>query len=183
VAVIAGGAGVLFGLALVLLTAFFVTKVETFDRIAEWAFVAFGLLAVPTILATAGRFSGNDALVTALTAVGVAGAAVVGLGELVITLHLIDFRRVAALITVGFLAFLAWIGAVSVLVIAGGGLPVELGWVGVLVIVTGVAIVLAMARQPGMITGEREPPTSALVAFVVPMIGVVVWMIWLGFSL
>ncbi|NJD29515.1 MAG: hypothetical protein FIA92_14630 [Chloroflexi bacterium] len=179
---IAVGAGVLFGLALLCLVAFFVTKDARFDRIAEWAFVGFAVLAVPTIVAANGQLAGG-ALEALVMWAGILGVGFIGLGELAITLRLIEFRRVAAVITMGFLAFLAWIGAVSVLAIANGALPVELGWLGIVSIALGILIVAWLASQPGVLTAEREPSRIQMGAFLVPMAGIVVWLVWLGFSL
>ncbi len=76
---VAAAAGLAFGLALALLAAFFVSKDERFDRGAEWSFVVFAALAIPTIVAVAGHLAGSELVVAGSTAVGVAGVAVVGL--------------------------------------------------------------------------------------------------------
>jgi hypothetical protein len=132
---LAVGAGVLFGLALALLAAFFVTHDRRLDRASEWAFVGFAVLAIPTMLDVAGRLEVEGPAVPILTAMGVLGAAVVGLGELAMTVGLIDYRRVAVPLTIAFLAVLGWIGLASLLIVVGGGLPpaivvwmVWLGW-------------------------------------------------------
>src|SRR3990172_12024022 len=92
---LAGAAGGLFGLALALLAAFFVTKNKSFDRLAEWSFVAFAVLAIPTMLTVSDRLANGGVVTQVATLVGIAGVAVVGLGELGSTLRLIDFQRVA----------------------------------------------------------------------------------------
>ena len=176
-------AGIAFGLALTLLTAFFATKDARFDRVAEWSFVAFAALAIPTIVTVAGRLPNGGPAAQVGTVVGVASVAVIGLGELGSTLRLIDFRRVAPLITVAFLGFLAWIGLTSALVISGGGLPANLGWLGLGTIVLGMTIVGWIVREPGVLRGDREPGRGQMAAFFVPMIGIVAWMAWLGLSL
>jgi hypothetical protein len=51
------GAGLAFGAAMALLAAFFATSDERYDRIAEWSFVAFGILGVPTALQLADRIA------------------------------------------------------------------------------------------------------------------------------
>jgi hypothetical protein len=180
---IAAVAGLAFGCALAFLAAFFATKDERYDRVAEWSFVVFGAAAIPTILAVAGRLSAGGVAIQAATAVGLAGAAATGLGELGLTLRLLDFRRISPLMTVAFLAVLAWIGAASVLILTGGGLPSNLGWLGVVSIVAGVAMVAWIAREPGVMTGQREPGRTKMLVFFVPMIGLVAWMVWLGASL
>lgn len=179
----AGAAGLAFGAALVLLASFFATKNERFDRAAEWLFVAFAVLAIPIMVTTAGRLSSEGLTVGVITVVGIVGVAVLGLGELGTTLKLLDFRRIAPAMTIGFLAFLAWIGAVSILTITGGGLPAELGWFGLGTIAVGIAIVLWIIRVPGVMTGAREPDARQMTVFFVPMAGIVAWMVWLGVNL
>jgi hypothetical protein len=180
---ISGAAGVAFGAALILLATFFATKNERFDRVAEWLFVAFAALAIPTMVAVAGRLSSEGPAVGVVSAVGIIGVALLGLGELGSSLKLVDFRRIAGAMTIGFLAFLAWIGAVSILAITGGGLPAELGWFGIGTVAVGIAIVLWIVREPGVITGEREPGRTQMTVLFVPMAGIVAWMAWLGTNL
>jgi len=184
---IAAGAGLTFGLALVMLATFFRTQNERFDRVAEWSFVLFGILATPTILAVSGKLGslGPEPVGIALTIIGVAGVLITGLGELGLVLKLVAFRRISALLTVAFLGFLVWIGGVSVATVTASSpaLPVNLGWLGIVSIVLGVAIIAWIVRVPGVITGDREPGQAAMAAFFVPMAGIVGWMIWLGLSL
>lgn len=180
---IAGAAGVAFAGALVLLATFFATKDQRFDRVAEWLFVAFAALAIPTMLAVAERLTSQGLTVGVVTAVGIGGVGVLGLGELGSSLRLIDFRRIAPVMTIGFLGFLAWIGAVSILMITGGGLPETLGWFGLGTIAVGMSIVLWIVRVPGVMSGEREPPMGHMAIFFVPMAGIVAWMVWLGLNL
>lgn len=176
-------AGIAFGAALLLLVTFFVTRDERYDRIAEWSFVAFALLAIPTMLTVAGRLPEGGLIVGTVTVVGIAGVAVLGLGELASTLRIVDFRRMAPLITLGFMAYLVWIGAVSVVVLARGGLPINLGWLGIVTIAVGAVIVGSIVTVPGVVGGQTEPPRGRMTAFFLPMAGIVAWMIWLGMSL
>lgn len=182
----AGAAGLAFGLALLLLATFFATRnerLDRLDRLAEWSFVAFALLAIPTILAVAGRLSDGGLAVRMVTIVGLVGVAVVGLGELGSSLGLIDFRRIAPPVSAGFLGYLVWIGLASVLAITGGGLPAGLGWLGVVTIALGIGIMGWVLREPGVMRGEREPGRSQMIAFFVPMTGIVAGMVWLGLLL
>jgi hypothetical protein len=181
---LAVGAGVLFGAALASLTAFFVTKEERFDRVAEWSFVLFALCAIPTMLTVAGLFPNAGILIPIATATGIVSVTVMALAELGATLKLVDFGRIAPIVTVAFVGFLVWIGLISVLILTqGGSLPAALGWLGVVSIVLGVAIVAFIARQPGVIAGEREPERGPMIAFVIPMAGIVGWLVLLGLSL
>ena len=177
---LAAGAAVAFGAALFLLAAFFATGNAWLDRLAEWAFVAFALLAVPTILAVASRLPADAIVTPVATAVGIAGDVGLGLAELLITLHLVDFRRIGAPATVAFLAILVWIGAVSILAIGGGSLPAGLGWLGLGSITVAIVLVGAIVRTPGVLRGDREPSRPLAIAFGAPMAGIVVWMLWLA---
>lgn len=174
---------VAFGAALGLLMTFFVTHDERFDRVAEWSFVLFAALTIPTMAAVASRISDAGLAVAIVTAVGISGVAVLGLGELGSALHAVDFRRIAPLATLGFIGFLVWIGGISVLVVVQGGLPVGLGWLGLVTILLGVTTLLWIAATPGVLAGDREPQRAQMGAFLVPMVGIVAWMVWLGLSL
>jgi hypothetical protein len=177
-------AGVLFGAALAFLSVFFVTKDERFDRIAEWCFVLFTLCAIPTMLSVAGLFPDGGPVIPIATAIGILSVAVVGLAELGTTLRLVDFRRIAPIVTVAFLGFLVWIGITSVVIVGqGGGLPAALGWLGIVAIVLGIGIVAWITRQPGVIGGDREPSRGPMIAFVIPMAGIVGWLVLLGLNL
>ena len=175
--------GVLFGAALAFLTAFFFTKNERFDRVAEWCFVLFVLGAIPTMLSVARLFRDGGPVVPIATAIGIVSVAVVGIAELGTTLRLVDFRRVAPIVTVAFLGFLVWIGIVSVLIVTQGRLPAALGWLGIAAIVLGIAIVGWITRQPGVMGGDREPARGPMIALVIPMAGIVGWLVLLGFNL
>ena len=179
---ISAGAGLSFGLALGLLTAFFVTREERYDRVAEWAFVVFAVLAVPTILAV-GNHLPPGIVTSVATALGVIGVVAIGLGEIGTALRLVDFRRIANFVALGFFGFLVWIGLVSLLVVSAGGLPSPLGWFGVVVIAAGLVITALVVRTPGVMTGEHEPPVGQMAAFLAPVLGIVAWLMWLGFSL
>ena len=180
---VAAGAGITFGLSLLMLALFFVRHDARFDRVAEWSFVAFALMAIPTIVSVAGLFPDTGLVIGVATVVAVVGVAVVGLGELGSTLSLVEFRRIGPLVTLGFLAFLGWIGTVSVITLGGGRLPASLGWLGLGSIVLGILSVVWLVRLPGVTTGAKEPSPGQMAVFFVPMIGIVGWMIWLGFSL
>jgi len=180
---IAAGAGIAFGLALVLLTIFFVTGNQRADRVAEWAFVVFALLAVPTIAAVGVRYEPDSALAWPIAALGIAGALGLGAGELLSALRVIDFRRMATAITVAFMAFLLWLAATSGTILTLGRFPAALGWLGVGSIAVGAVVIASIAMEPGVLRGERQPAKAQMKLFMVPMAGIVAWLVWLGLSL
>lgn len=180
--VIATGAGAFFGLALAMLAAFFRTQDARYDRLAEWSFVAFALLGVPTIFATAGLLPAHQVAVPIFTGLGIVGVVALGVSEAGTTLGLLDFRRVAVPVTVAFVAFLAWIGGVSVLVVLDGRLGTGVGWLGIVTILAGLGTTGWMAAQRGILTGERAPSNPQVAVLLLVVVGVVAWMVWLGFS-
>jgi len=177
------GAGLAFGAAIAFLAAFFRTKVERYDRIAEWAFVVFALLGIPAMVGTAWRLADGGSLVGWATVLGGGGVLGLGVGELGSVLGRVDFRRIAPAMTAGFLLFLVWIGAMSGVILATGDLPAALGWLGVGSIILGMAIVLWIMRDPAVRRAERDPGTTGLMLFFVPLVGLVSWMVWLGLVL
>jgi hypothetical protein len=180
---LAAGTGVAFGAAIALLWAFFITGTERYDRLAEWAFVLFALLGVPTALGVADRTSGAGLASTIIAGIGVAGIGVTGLGELLMTLHLVDFRRVSPAMTAAFFAILAWIGGVSVIAIVNPSLPAELGWLGLASILAGLVVIGLIVRIPGVLRGDATPPRNLMLGFLVPLLGLVTWLLWLGATL
>jgi hypothetical protein len=128
---------------------------------------------------------GSEPVGIGLTAAGAIGTAVLGLSELGSALKLVDFRRIAGLTTVGFLAFLVWIGGVSIAILAtpASAFPATLGWLGLVSIVLGIAVVAWITRTPGVLAGQAEPDPGVMSFFFVPLAGMVAWMVWLGLSL
>lgn len=178
------GAGLAFGTAMGFLAAFFVTNEERYDRVAEWSFVVFAILGVPTALALADRLAAAGLAGNVITGLGIAGIAVTGAGELGTTLRLVDFRRVAAILSLAFLAIVAWVGGVSVLVLSTGAFPSAIGWLGIgSIVITLVLFGVVAVRTPGMFSGAGDPPRGPMIAFFLPLVGIVAWLVWLGASL
>jgi len=174
------GAGLALGTSIGMLAAFFATRNERFDRIAEWSFVVLALLGVPTMLAVGDRLAAGGLAAQGLTWIGIVGIVIVGLGELGTTLRLVDFRKISPVVALGFMAFLVWVGGSSAVTISGGGLPVEHGWLGVGSIALALLLMGTLLRTPGVMTGEKDPSRALMIGFFVPILGVVAWLIWLG---
>jgi len=177
------GAGLAFGAAIAFLAAFFKTKVERYDRIAEWGFVVFAVLGIPAMVATAWRLADGGPVVGWATILGGAGVLGLGLGELGSLSGRVDFRRIAPAMTAGFLLFLVWIGAMSWVGLATGGLPPALGLLGIGSIVVAIAIVMWIMRDPLVRRAEKNPGTAGMTLFFMPLVGLVAWMVWLGLVL
>jgi hypothetical protein len=182
---VAIAAGVLFGLSVVLLAAFFRTRDERMDVVATWGFVAFAVASVPVMLAARDRIGAGDALVTGITAAGIVGVGVLGLAEAATGLRLIDFRRVALATTIGFVLFLLWIGGLSATIVGSSSpaLTVNLGWLGLASILAGLAVLTWIIRKPGVLTGDAEPSQTAMFTFFLPLAGIIAWLVWLGLLL
>lgn len=176
------GAGVILGAAILLLWRFFQTGDTRMDRLAEVGFVVFAVLAAPTILAVGERF-GDDPVRRAATIGGVAGVVVLGLGELGSLLGLLDFRRIGAIVGLAFVVFLGWIGVTSAGLLDGESLPAGLGWLGLGSIVVGVSTIVPLSLQTGREGGDTVPSGRRMLFVLLPIAGVVAWLIWLGLAL
>jgi len=101
-AVVAFGAAAAFAGAALLLSAFFATGDRRFDRVAEWAFVAFAAFAIALALVVRQRLGPETGEVVLVTSLGIAGVAVLGALELLSTLGRIDFQRYGISAALGF---------------------------------------------------------------------------------
>jgi hypothetical protein len=158
----------------------FRTKVAAYDRLAEWAFVVFAASAVPTILGLGGRLAELGLVGQAVTAAATLGVVVLGLAELGSGLGLLDFRRFGPFVALGFVAFLVWVGVVSFVTLGGAAFPAAFGWLGLASIVVGIAMIANVARTPGAMTGGAEPSPTAMALILLPIGGIVAWLVWLG---
>jgi len=120
-AVAAFGAAAAFAGAALLLSAFFATGDRRFDRVAEWAFVAFAAFAIALALVVRQRLGPETGEVVLVTSLGIAGVAVLGVLELLSTLgHILSYARVMALGTASVMMALAanrMVGAVGSVVV------------------------------------------------------------------
>lgn len=177
------GAGVFFGLSMALLIVFFVTKNEQADRWSERSFLVFFVLAAVVIYEIHRRYVDRSPLVWVATIAGLAGMAVSFVLELLVTARRVEFTRVAPLLTGGFVVFILWLLAASAMILAFGGLPAELGWLGVVAVVVAIGVIGWLVRDPAMMKGERSPTQVEMALSVVPFIGVIAWLVWLGLNL
>ena len=179
------GAGILFGVSVGGIALFLRTNDERLDHIAEWAFVAFGIVSSVLILSASGHLDAIGPVATGRTVLGVAAVVAVGLGELGTAIRIVDYRRIASLVAAGFFAFLIWIGAVSLLLVASDRrtLPAGLGWLGLAAIAVGIVLAGLIVRRPGVMRGDSQPDGRLMVAYVIPAAAIVVWLTWLGLSL
>lgn len=182
-AVAAFGAAAAFVAAALLLSAFFATNDRRFDRLAEWAFVAFAGFAIVLAILVRQHLGAGSAVVTLVSAVGIAGVAVVGLLELLSTLGRIDFQRYGQSAALGFAAWLLWIAGVSALGLADGTLPAGLGWLGLATVVASLIVVGRFAADRELIRAERAPGIAQMAPMLAVFVGVVAWLVWLGLTL
>lgn len=177
------GAALAFGGGLVLLAVFFATKDERFDHGSEIAFVIFAVLVIPVIVAVRDQLAPSWSLAPIVAIVGIVGVAVVGLAELGFFLRVIDFRKVAGVITLAFLGYLAWIGATSVAMLSTTAFPTALGWLGLGSMALAALIIGLVSLTPGVMRGDRDPSRVQMGSFFLPLVGMVAWMIWLAAEL
>ncbi len=176
-------AGATFALALTLLGVFFTAKSELADRLSNWAFLAFGILLVPVILEIQRRYVDHTGLTWLATVAGLAASAVIIVSSALLVTGRVSFARVSIPETAAFAIFAVWAAAASVLILAFGGLPVGLGWLGLTAVLVGLGAIAWVARDPAMLRGQRAPTGTEMVSGVAPFIALAAWLIWLGASL
>jgi len=182
-AVVAFGAAAAFAGAALLLSAFFATGDRRFDRVAEWAFVAFAGFAIALALVVQQRLGPETGEVVLVTSLGIAGVAVLGALELLSTLGRIDFQRYGISAALGFAAWLLWIAGVSALGLARGTLPVGLGWLGLAAVAASLIVVARFATDRELIRAERAPGLAEMAPLLAVFVGIVAWLVWLGLTL
>jgi hypothetical protein len=92
----------------------------------------------------------------------------------------IDFRRVAIPQTIGFAVYMLWILAASLFVLAFGGRPTWMGWLGIAAVAVSLAVLGWFARDPALIRGDREPDRVEAGLGLLPFVGISAWLISLG---
>lgn len=114
---------------------------------------------------------------------GLAGALISLVGQVQVMFGGVPFGRIAMRQTLAFVGVLIWIAGLSWIVISEGGLPPGLGWLGLIAVIVGAAIIGLLTRDPTLMKAERAPKSSELALGVVPFLGIAVWLFWLGSSL
>jgi hypothetical protein len=164
---------VLAGIALLvasgLLLLFFVAGNEAADRLSNWFFLAFYALMAWTVVEVQSFYGDVGGFVWVVTIVALVALAVLILSTLGVVLGLVEFTRVAIPTTVAFLVLMVWMLAVSILIVIEGGLPAALGWFGI-----GVLAVSLVMR------GEKTPGPILNAAYGLILVGLTVWIVWLG---
>lgn len=183
VAFVALGTAGTFAAAAMLLGAFFASNDRRFDRVAEWLFVVFAGFAVALAILVHQRLGPVSQMTLFVTALGIAGAAVVGLLELLSALGRLDFQRYGWVGAVGFAGWLAWIAGVSLLSLAAASLPVALGWLGLGAVAASFLVVARFATDRTLIRGERAPGFAEMAPLLAVFVAVVAWLTWLGLTL
>ncbi|HEY5578747.1 MAG TPA: hypothetical protein VIL12_03540 [Acidimicrobiia bacterium] len=175
---------ILAGIALLaaagLLLVFFATENETADKVSNWFFLAFYALMAWTVVEVHQQYVGQAALTWLLTVAALGALGVLFVTTLLVVLGRIDFRRIAMLSTVAFLVLLLWMLGVSILIIAEGGLPTALGWLGVGIMTVSLILVGYVATDRELLRGEKTPGAVLNVLMGLVLIGVTVWVVWLG---
>lgn len=176
-------AGVFFALALVLLSVFFIAKSQRADYLSSWAFLAFEILLIPVIVEIHRRYVDQTALTWLATATGLAAMVVLIASGALVLAGRVTFARVGAIQGGAFAVFTVWIAATSWFVLAFGGLPAGLAWLGLAAIVVTLGAIAWMMRDQALVRGERPPTSFEMAMGVVPFVALAAWLIWLGASL
>jgi len=175
-------AGLAFTAAMTMLLTFFVTGNARADRAGNVFFLLFYALAAIVVAQLHARYVDLTALVWAPTAVALVALVVLFTSQALVLAGRVDFRRVAVLQTAGFGVYVLWLLAASVLVIAFGGLPLVLGWLGLAAVAVTLAALAVFGRDPAVIRGDRPPGRIEALFGFAPLLAIAAWLIVLGLS-
>ena len=173
-------AGVALLVAAGLLIYFFATENETADKASNWVFLVFYGLMAWTVVEVHGVFVGVGEFMWILTIVVLAALTVLFVATLLVVLDLIDFRKVALVTTGAFLILMLWMLAMSILIVTQGGLPTALGWLGIGVMSASLIVIGIAVTDRKLMTGEKTPEPLINVLYGLILVGLTVWIIWLG---
>lgn len=176
-------AGVAFLGAMVFLTTYTRTNRNVYDTLENWSFLVLFLALAVLILDLHRRYVDQAPIVWLFTVAGLAGALISLVGQVQVMFGGVPFGRIAMRQTLAFVGVLIWIAGLSWIVISEGGLPPGLGWLGLIAVIVGAAIIGLLTRDPTLMKAERAPKSSELALGVVPFLGIAVWLFWLGSSL
>ena len=169
------------------LVVFFGAGKDVWGRANDATIALFALLMIPSALELYERYAPGSRWVVGIpTLLGIAGLLVVAVTSGMTAAAKLDWLVSAKIGGVGFAGFLAWVGAVCVLILRRGDLPQSLAWFGFVSL--GIALVVAVAaiafiRSHGSLSGEVQPPAAMWVAFGLTFLGFPAWIVWLGISL
>lgn len=172
-----------FGLALGLLLTFFVTSDRRADIASGPAFLAFFAFAAAIVYEIHRRYVDQSAVVVVATVIGLATLAVLFVAQAAVAAGRVAFQRVAVVQMVGFAVYMLWVLLASGLVLAFGGLPATVGWIGVIAVAITLGVIGWFARDPALFRGTRDPSRSESALGLLPFIGIVAWFVSLGLSL
>jgi len=177
---------VVAGLAMVVASGFlfyfFATGNENADKASNWFFLVFYGLMAWTVVDVHNFYIGIGNAVWFLTIVGLAALVYLFVGTFLIVLNRIDFRRIALPTTISFLVLMLWMLVVSVLIVTQGGLPTALGWLGIGVMAVSLAVVGFAATDRELLIGEKTPGPVLNGVYGSVLVGLTVWIVWLGAS-
>ena len=173
-------AGITLLVAAGLLVVFLATENETAEKASNWFFLTFYALMGWTVVEVHQQFVEQAALTWLLTVAALGALGVLFVTTLLVVLGRIDFRRIAMLSTVAFLVLVVWMLGVSILIITEGGLPTALGWLGVGVMTLSLILVGYVAADSELVRGEKTPGPMLSVLLGLVLLGLTVWLVWLG---
>lgn len=180
---------VLAGLALlasgICLAVFFATGTEAWGRANDATVAAWALLMVPGALEMSSRYGDRSWVVTLVTVLAVAGEVLIAATSGLTAAGRLDWKRSATIGAVGFVAFAAWMGAVSAMAYRWDGLPAGLARFGIVSLALAVVAVLLAVRfvRAGGSTDAGRPPGTTTVVWMLAFLCIPAWCLWLGISL
>jgi len=182
-------AGILAAVAGMLLGVFFATGSDAWGRANDAASAAFAVLLVPAALVLYDRYAPAAGVwAGAFTTLGLAAIAAAAVSSALTALGRLSVADLTKWQGGSFAALFLWVGAVSVSVLAYGGLPAGIGWLGLAA--TGLALVATLeivriVRRVGIEELARltRPPVLAAGAALAAFVAFPLWCISLGLAL
>lgn len=166
---------------------FFSTGTEVWGRANDATTALAALLLVAPVAAVSSNVDGGaSALLGITTWVAVAGLLVIAVTSAMTAAGRLDWARSAKIGGIGFGGFLVWLLTSGVEILAHGGLPNALAWLGFVAGgATAAAAVIAFtfSREHGQLFGEVPPPTALSVSAGIAFVAIVAWAVVLGFAL
>ena len=182
-------AGVTAVAAGILLAAFFATRRDAIGRANDAVSALMAILLVPPALAVAGRLAEAGPFIALVTGVGLLGMAIATVASVLTAAGRLTVAQLTTWQGGSFIVLFMWVVGVSVAILVWDGLPVGLGWLGVvagvLVVIATVEIIRLARRMGGLSALEKvdRPPVLAMAATLAAFAVFPLWCIWLGLGL
>ena len=187
---LAGISAVAAGITLLIsgacLVVFFAADKDAWGRANDATSALFALLTIAPALSLAGRYASDARLAVGVaTVLAIGGALDIAVTSGLTAASRLDWLLSAKIGAVGFAGLLIWIATVCVLILANGGLPRALAWLGLAAVglaAIGAVFTIRFIHRHGSLSGEVQPSPALWVLFALAYLSFPVWFVWLGRS-